>query len=63
MHDLPKQQAEATNLIARYPDHPLRTLDALHLTVAADLDVSVLATADRVMADAAASMGFQVARF
>ena len=23
--------AEATNLIARYPDHPLRTLDALHL--------------------------------
>ena len=55
--------AEATNLIARYPDHPLRTLDALHLTVAADLDVSVLATADGVMADAAASMGFQVARF
>jgi uncharacterized protein len=40
--------AEATNLIARYPEHPLRTLDALHLTVAAD---------------AAASMGFQVARF
>jgi len=29
--------AEATNLIARYPDHPLRTLDALHLTVAAEL--------------------------
>ena len=55
--------AEATNLIARYPDHPLRTLDALHLTVAADLGVSVLATADRVMADAAARMGFQVARF
>ena len=55
--------AEATNLIARYPDHPLRTLDALNLTVAADLGVSVLATADRVMANAAASMGFQVARF
>ena len=55
--------AEATNLIARYPDHPLRTLDALHLTVAADLGVSVLATADRVMVDTAASMGFQVARF
>lgn len=55
--------AEATNLIARYPEHPLRTLDALHLTVAADLGVSVLATADGVMADAAASMGFQVARF
>ena len=55
--------AEATNLIARYPEHPLRTLDAVHLTVAADLGVSVLATADGVMADAAASMGFQVARF
>lgn len=55
--------AEATNLIARYPEHPLRTLDALHLTVAADLGVSVVATADGVMANAAASMGFQVARF
>lgn len=55
--------AEATNLIARYPEHPLRTLDALHLTVAADLAVSIVATADGVMADAAASMGFQVARF
>lgn len=55
--------AEATNLIARYPEHPLRTLDALNLTVAADLAVSIVATADGVMADAAASMGFQVARF
>lgn len=55
--------AEATNLIARYPEHPLRTLDALHLTVAADLGVSLLATADGVMADAAVSMGLQVMRF
>ena len=55
--------AEATNLIARYPEHPLRTLDALHLTVAADLGVSILATADGVMADAAVSMGLQVVRF
>ena len=55
--------AEATNLIARYPEHPLRTLDALHLTVAADLAVSIVATADGVMADAALSMGLQVARF
>lgn len=55
--------AEATNLIARYPDHSLRTLDALHLTVAADLGVSILATADGVMADAAVSMGLQVVRF
>ena len=55
--------AEATNLIARYPEHPLRTLDALHLTLAADLAVSMLATADGVMADAAVSMGLQVVRF
>jgi len=55
--------AEATNLIARYPEHPLRTLDALHLTVAADLAVSIVATADGVMADAALSMGLQVVQF
>ena len=55
--------AEATNLIARYSEHPLRTLDALHLTVAADLAVSIVATADGVMADAALSMGLQVVRF
>jgi hypothetical protein len=50
-------------MIARYPEHPLRTLDALHLTVAADLAVSMIATADGVMADAALSMGWQVERF
>ena len=55
--------AEATNLIVRYPEHPLRTLDALHLTMAADLGVLILATADGVMADAAISMGLQVVRF
>jgi len=36
------------NPIARYPEHPLRTLDVLHLTV---------------VADAALSMGFQVVLF
>jgi len=55
--------AEATNLIARFPEHPLRTLDALHLTAAADLAVTIVATADGVMADAALSMGLQVVRF
>ena len=55
--------AEATKLIARYPEHPLCTLDALHLRVAADLAVSIVATADGVMADAALSMGLQVVRF
>ena len=55
--------AEATNLIARYPEHPLRTLDALHLTMASELGVAILATADDVMASAAVSMGLQVVRF
>lgn len=55
--------AEAANLITRYPEHPLRTLDALHLTLAVHAGVSILATADGVMADAAASMGLEVARF
>ena len=55
--------AEAANLIMRYPEHPLRTLDALHLTLAVHAGVSILATADGVMADAAASMGLEVARF
>jgi len=55
--------AEAANLITRYPEHPLRTLDALQLTLAVHAGVSILATADGVMADAAASMGLEVARF
>lgn len=55
--------AEAANLIARYPEHPLRTLDALHLTLALQAGVSVLATADGVMASAATSMGLDVVRF
>jgi predicted nucleic acid-binding protein len=54
---------EATNLIARHPEHPLRTLDALHLTLAVHAGVSVLATADVVMAEAATSMGLEVVRF
>jgi predicted nucleic acid-binding protein len=54
---------EAINLIARYPEHPLRTLDALHLTLAVHAGVSTLATADDVMAQAAQSMGLDVVRF
>lgn len=54
---------EAANLIARYPEHPLRTLDALHLAVARHAEVDGLATADAVMAETAASMGFAVERF
>lgn len=54
---------DAVHLMGRYPEHPLRTLDALHLALARALGLDALATADAVMADAAASMGFTVARF
>ena len=55
--------AEATNVISRHPEHPLRTLDALHLAQAVQADIQLIATADAVMADAATSMGLEVARF
>ncbi|MEX0383168.1 type II toxin-antitoxin system VapC family toxin [Spiribacter sp. 1M153] len=54
---------EASRLITRYPEHPLRTLDALHLTSAMHFGIAELATADTAMANAAISMGFEVSRF
>ncbi len=44
--------AEAAILIARYPDHPIRTLDPLHLAVVGHAGIATLATADPVMAEA-----------
>jgi hypothetical protein len=54
---------EAVGLIARYPDYPLRTLDALYLAVARHEQVDAIATADSVMAETAQAMGFAVAWF
>jgi hypothetical protein len=54
---------DAVNIIGRYPEHPLRTPDALHLAVARHLRLDALATADAVMAAAAGAMGFAVERF
>lgn len=53
----------SVRLIPSHPDHSLRSLDALHLTIAQDLGARRLATADRVMARAAEAMGFAVVRF
>jgi len=50
-------------LIDRLPDHPLRTLDALYLAHALDLHASAVVTADRVLANAAAALSFDVVRF
>ena len=54
---------EAMHLIERFPELPLRTLDALHLALARDMDAQRLATADSIMAKAAAELNLQVVFF
>ena len=49
----------ASRLIASLPDVPLRTLDALHLAVMREHNLARLATADAVMAQAAAQLGIE----
>jgi predicted nucleic acid-binding protein len=44
-------------------DHPLRTLDALHLAVAQQYQITHLATADNVMAAAGEEIGFKIKYF
>ena len=53
----------AGELLNRLAAHPLRTLDALHLAVATSLELGRIATADRVLAAAAESLGLEVERF
>jgi len=53
----------ASKLFAMLPEIPLRTLDAMQLAIAQDLGCGRLATADKVMAAAAAELGFSVVRF
>ena len=53
----------AARLIASLPGVPLRSLDALHLAIAQALGLTTLATADRVMIQAAEALGIEVVRF
>jgi predicted nucleic acid-binding protein len=63
-HSLPDKWSEAAvNLISILTDIPLRTLDAVHLLIAREIQANVVATADRVMTAAAKAMGFSVASF
>jgi len=63
-HPLPKNLAAgAINLLSVLADVPLRTLDALHLMIAKEIQTDVLATADRIMAAGGKAMGFSVVRF
>jgi uncharacterized protein len=64
VHPLLDEHAHtAMDLLERLKEHPLRTLDTLHLAIAVTLGIAVLATADHVMAQAATALGFQVEAF
>lgn len=63
-HALPAGLAAgAVNLLSVLSDVQLRTLDALHLTIAKEIQTEVLATADRIMAIGGEAMGFSIVRF
>jgi len=49
----------AESLLGAHPEIPLPTLDALHLGVMRSSGMTTLATADRVMAQAAAVLGME----
>ena len=53
----------AGDLLMRLARHPLRTLDCIHLAIATAIRAEVFATADGVLAKAAATLRFNVARF
>jgi len=55
--------AGAVNLVSDHLDLPLRTLEALHLVIAKEIQADKLATADRIMVAAAKAMGLSVVRF
>ncbi|HYM13758.1 MAG TPA: type II toxin-antitoxin system VapC family toxin, partial [Bryobacterales bacterium] len=54
---------DAIGLAGRLRGHPLRSLDALHLAIARSLGAGQIATADRVLAQAATALGMKVAPF
>jgi hypothetical protein len=53
----------ALGLITRFGRYPLRTLDALHLSIAQGIHCRRLATADKAMASAGKAAGLDVVRF
>jgi len=55
--------SNAELMIESLPAVALRTLDALHLSIAHDLGTATLATADKVMAEAAVLLEMEVVRF
>lgn len=55
--------ASAVNIIASIPTLPLRALDALHLAIVREIRAEALATADRMMIEAAEALGLTAIRF
>jgi len=53
----------AESLLGSLPEIPLRTLDAMHLGIMQAAGVTTLATADRVMAQAAEALGMECETF
>lgn len=53
----------AVTLLERVAPTALRTLDAMHLHVAMEIGATLLATADKTMANAAGQLGLQVVSF
>ena len=53
----------ASHLIEAYPHIPLRTLDALHLSLVQQKNIGYIATADAVMVKAAQQIGIKVKQF
>ena len=63
-HPLPEGLAAgALNMISLLSEHPLRTLDAMHLVIAQEIGANRLATSDRVMATCARAIGLAVIKF
>jgi predicted nucleic acid-binding protein len=64
VHPLEDRHAiRAQELIVQFPAIPLRTLDALHLSVALDLGASLVMTSDRVFATAGRALRLRVKWF
>ncbi len=53
----------AESLLGAHPEIPLRSLDAMHLGVMQAAGITALATADRVMAQAAEALGMECETF
>jgi uncharacterized protein len=58
-----EQVASAFHLIESLPAIPLRSLDAVHLAIARDIQAQSFATADKIQAKAAHALGFTVHEF